>query len=269
MRPALLTLCFALVVLGAKAATWILTLVDGGGRGLRSAWAPFALFAQDLWLIALFGALVALTWRTTRTSPRVCRVVGAAWWLLYGIAAVYVAVNIPVARLFSGPATYALLQGAGGALGDSFAAYATPANIAFPLALIALAALLPSLLRRLLVRLPTTWLFWAPVLATWVIALAVAPRAARSVTTLGLHRNAIVALVTTTIEHHVTWGKPKRPPPVELVATGEADDLTALAGTAAGRNVVTLVLRNPTVGNPISTFNSDEAASNKPVLAIT
>jgi endoglucanase len=38
---------------------------------------------------------------------------------------------------------------------------------------------------------------------------------------------------------------------------------------AAGRNVVTLVLKNPTQQNALVVFNSDDAASNKPQLVIT
>ena len=38
---------------------------------------------------------------------------------------------------------------------------------------------------------------------------------------------------------------------------------------AAGRNTVTLILRNPTQSNALVVFNSDDAASNKPQLVIT
>jgi endoglucanase len=41
------------------------------------------------------------------------------------------------------------------------------------------------------------------------------------------------------------------------------------AEKAAGRNVVTLVLKATNSTNPIATFNSGEAAANQPVLVVT
>lgn len=41
------------------------------------------------------------------------------------------------------------------------------------------------------------------------------------------------------------------------------------AEKAAGRNLVTLALLAPNIGNPVATFNSAEATTNKPVLQIT
>ena len=48
-------------------------------------------------------------------------------------------------------------------------------------------------------------------------------------------------------------------------------DLTAYlrAEKLAGRNTVTLVLTNPVSSDPYSAFSSDEAAANRPELAIT
>jgi hypothetical protein len=40
------------------------------------------------------------------------------------------------------------------------------------------------------------------------------------------------------------------------------------AEKAAGRNTVTLVLKNPTQQNALVVFNSDDASSNKPQLVI-
>lgn len=243
MRPGLLTLCFAVVMLTAKVATVVLRLVDGGGAGLGTAWAPVALLAPDLWLLAGVGAASAMCARATRGHPRADRLASRLWWLLYGVVAIYVAANVPVARVFSTPTTFGFIQGAGSALGDSFAVYLTPVNIGLPAALILLAVTLPRWLRP-----PATPRFWGPAVAVVAIALALSPRAARSVITLGLHRNAVVTLVSTTFEHHAAGRasptSTATPPLSDLLAAGDADDLTGLAGAAAGRNVVWIILES-------------------------
>ena len=82
-------------------------------------------------------------------------------------------------------------------------------------------------------------------------------------------------------EDGVTYNtRPAAPAGVQALATQTVGgttgkwyewDVTAFlnAERAAGRNVVTLALLAPNVGNPIATFNSDEHASNKPELLIT
>jgi arylsulfatase A-like enzyme len=152
-----------------------------------------------------------------------------------------VALNVPVARVFSTPTTYAFLHGAGSALSDSFAVYLTPANLGVPVGLILLAALLPQALARLRLSPGRR----TSLLALGGLALVLAPWASGAVTTLGLHRNALVTLVSTTLAQQDADRRASAPVNrPALPAAGDADDLTALLGSAAGRNVVWIVLES-------------------------
>jgi arylsulfatase A-like enzyme len=243
MRPALLSLCLAAVMLAAKIATVVLRLLDGGGRGLVHPWAPLVLIADDLLAVIVFATLVTVTAWACRARPRAARWLGRSWWSVYGILAIYVALNVPVARVFSTPTTYAFLHGAGSALGDSFAVYLTPANLGVPAGLILLAALLP----RGLARIHLSPKGKTTLLGVSGLTLVIAPWASSSVTTLGLHRNALATLIATTLaqqdaDHRAAAPASGNPP--ALPPAGDADDLTALLGSAAGRNVVWIVLES-------------------------
>ncbi len=235
------TPALAVVVLCAKALTIALRVADGAGGGLRSVWAPLALIHQDLWLLVLFGvaeaALVALARRRPRLGPVARSMVAVG----YVVIAVWVAVNVPVARLFSTPATLAFLHATGGALGDSARGFVTPANVGAPLAVIALAVAmmiwpLPAPPRRLR----------AVGLTTAAVAVLIGGPATAHVPTLGLHRNAVVTFMRSAALHYLA-PRPDQPAVANTACVpseGEASDLRDLRGAGRGRNVVWVILES-------------------------
>jgi len=106
----------AVALLGVFIVAKLLILA---GRPVQlSPWAPLAYFWQDLLVALSFGLLD--------------RVVRRTWfgWTLYGLAAAYVTVNVPITRLLSSPLTRSMLEAAGAALSDSIRRHITPANLA-------------------------------------------------------------------------------------------------------------------------------------------
>src|SRR5262245_7161066 len=92
------------------------------GRTIQlSLWMPIAYFWQDV-LVALGFALLN-------------SIIKRAWfgWTLYGAVVLYVAINVPIARVLSSPLTWPMMRAAGGALSDSIKHHATPANLALML----------------------------------------------------------------------------------------------------------------------------------------
>jgi phosphoglycerol transferase MdoB-like AlkP superfamily enzyme len=224
----LLSLCW-----GAKVCLVLLRAADGGGAGLASGWAVLALLHEDVWLAAAYAGLVAALGRAPR---RLGPLALGAWVLL----AFWTAYNVPVARVMSSPTTYAFLHATGGALGDSFARYLTPANIGVPLLLGA-----------------GGWALWrwpppAPAgrrgraaLVAAALALVIAgPAAVRRSETLGLHRNAVVLFLATVGDHLRGGREDWRLPPCAPDPGGASSDLRALAGAAAGRHVVWVLLES-------------------------
>jgi lipoteichoic acid synthase len=233
------TPALAAAILCAKAATVALRVIDGGGQGLRSLWAPAVLVYQDLWLILAFGAFETILIRLGDRGPRLRALSRAAVWLGYGAAVAWVAINVPVARLFSTPTTFGFLNATGTALGDSFAVYLTPTNVLVPLGLGAMAmALLRAPSRSLPLRSRL-----AAAVALGALSLIGSISAAR-VATLGLHRNAVVTLLATTLAHYAT---PADEPVGDRqcpARDGTATDLRDLRAAAAGRNVVWVILES-------------------------
>ncbi len=97
----------------------------------------------------------------------------------------YTAINIPVARVVATPLTRPMLRAARGPLADSMLLYVTLANFAIVLSMLAAAALLPRLLRRV----PRIW-----IIAVLPFAL-LGPAAGRHTDTRGMDRNAVTALI--------------------------------------------------------------------------
>ncbi|HVT07444.1 MAG TPA: sulfatase [Polyangia bacterium] len=235
------TPALAAVVLGAKLLTVSLRIADGAAGGLFSFWAPLALIHQDLWLIILFGVTEAGAAAAARARPALAPAARLAMTVSYAFIVVWVAVNVPVARLFATPATFAFLHATGGALGDSARGFVTPANVAAPLVIVALGFALG------LRPLPPPFRLMPGVGLTMmaVVALAGAPATAH-VATLGLHRNAVITLARTTAAHYL----PARSSLIEISdaacapAEGAARDLRDLRGAARGRNVVWVILES-------------------------
>ncbi len=231
----------AAVVLGAKLLTVALRIADGAAGGLCSFWAPLALIHEDLWLVVLFGLAEASAAAAARHRPALSPAARAATMFCYAVIVLWVAANVPVARLFATPATFAFLHATGGALGDSARVFVTPSNVAAPLAVVALGvALALRPLRPPLRRMPGVGLALVA-----VVALAGGPATAR-VATLGLHRNAVITLVRSTAAHYLPAdpGATSAADAACAPAEGDAGDLRDLRGAARGRNVVWVILES-------------------------
>ncbi len=201
------------------------------GRPLQlSLWTPIAYFWQDMLVALVF-------WLLDRTIRR-------PWfgWALYGVAVLYVAINVPIARVLSSPLTWPMMGAAGGALSDSIKHHATPANLALMSLTIAAGIVLPWLTCRLPVRKPIA------VLISALIVVSLGPYATTRVETLGLNRNAVMALATTALPRLSAHGanaaikEEWRVSPFGTVASDT--DLARFSGAAAGRNVVLIVLES-------------------------
>ncbi|HJQ25727.1 MAG TPA: sulfatase [Blastocatellia bacterium] len=201
------------------------------GRPIElSIWTPIVYFWQD--------ALVALAFWLVDGAIR------QEWfgWILYTAAVSYVAINVPIARVLSSPLTWPMIGAARGALADSIKHYVTPGNLALILLIAAAAVALPQLLRRL--RAPRRRALIIPALMVVILG----PFATSQVETIGLHRNAIMALATTALprlsprnpqaEVKEDW----RTSPFDSSST--RDDLSVWRGAAAGRNVVLILLES-------------------------
>jgi phosphoglycerol transferase MdoB-like AlkP superfamily enzyme len=205
------------------------------GRPIQiSIWTPFAYFWQDI-LVALTFFLLDL-------------VIRRSWfgWTLYGVAVSYVAINVPIARVLSSPLTWPMVGAARGALSDSIRHHATPANLALMSLTIASGIVLPLLIRRLRAQKQIALII--PALPIALLLALLGPFATTRVETIGMDRNAILALVTTALPRlpggaaDVEIKEDWRASPFEAGSNG--DDLSRWRGAAAGRNVVLIVLES-------------------------
>lgn len=176
--------------------------------------------------------------------------VGAVFWVvdrwllprpastaLYALIVAYTAVNVPVTRALSSPLTLTMLRAAGGALLDSIRHYVTTVNVLAMLAVLAAGGVVPWLLARAGPRVRA-----GATLASLAI-LVVGPLAAPRVATVGLHRNAVTALILSArprlAARAATEDWRRSPFDVRL-----GDDLLDLRGSAAGFNVVVITLES-------------------------
>jgi phosphoglycerol transferase MdoB-like AlkP superfamily enzyme len=192
-----------------------------------SAWTPVAYLWQDLLVVLLFAGIDGLVRRS--------------WvaWTAYGLIVAYVAVNVPVARVLGTPLTAPMLRATRGTLAESVAHHATPVNVGLLLLVLASAATCPLLFRRARGR----HLAWGAAIAAPVILLG--PFATARVDTGGLHRNPLVAIVTTQFPHLDTEDATEQLPTPADVSGPEPDrGLAQLRGAAAGRNVVLVMLES-------------------------
>jgi glucan phosphoethanolaminetransferase (alkaline phosphatase superfamily) len=195
-----------------------------------SAWTPIAYLWQDVLVALIFALLDGLVRRP--------------WfgWTLYVGAVAYVTINVPIARVLSSPLTWKMLSAAGGTLADSIKHHVTPANLALMALVIVAGIALPHLLRRV----PLKRLAILIIPALLVVALG--PLARARVETVGLDRNAIMALATTALPRGSTRApdgeaeQDWRASPLDVHPTGEG--LFGWKGAAAHRNVVLIVLES-------------------------
>ncbi|MBX3131539.1 MAG: sulfatase-like hydrolase/transferase [Polyangiaceae bacterium] len=230
-------LTLAAALLAAKAALIGLRLLDGGGSTLASPLSVPALLHQDVVLVVIFASAdAALSVAAARLGGR--RVGSALCWSLVAALVIYAAFNVAVARLFSTPLTWSMLGATGGALLDSILAYVTLGNVAAILGVCLVAAVVGWRVRRV----PGAWP--RALLALGAIALLLAgPTAAARVDTLGLHRNALVALVVTAAAARAPVSD-ELPNVPALTPEGPALDLTHLRGAARGRSVIWVILES-------------------------
>ncbi len=213
-------------ILGVLIAARLLTL--GRTRVEIDAWTPVAYLWQDVATAIVFAALDY--------------VVRREWfgWLLYGAAAGYIAINVPIARILSSPLTFTMMRAAGGPLADSIRYYLTPASAGAITVVICAAIVLPVGLSR-----------WKPqragtcaLLAASLAVVAGGPHAVSKVDTAGKYRNAFGALWPTRVSDRVLQEEQDwraSPFPVPAVSS---DELAKYRGGAAGRNVVMVLLES-------------------------
>ena len=146
-----------------------------------SPWAPIAFLWQDLLVVLLVAAID--------------RVVRPVWlrWSVYGLAVIYTALNVALVRVLSSPMTWPMMRAARGTLADSIKHHLTLENLTLIVAVLVWAGVLPFFLGR--VRLPRPVAIGGVIVALAFVALG--PTATAHVDTVGLHRNALVTLIST------------------------------------------------------------------------
>ncbi len=195
-----------------------------------SGWTLIAYCWQDLLVALIFFLLDSLIKR--------------AWfsWTLYGFAVAYVAINVPIARVLSSPLTLPMIGAAGGTLSDSIKHHATVENFALMFLVSGSGLVFPLLLRRLYIRQRL-----ALIIVTLFFVL-LGPMASSRIETVGLNRNAIMALATTALPrlnghlNEVSSADDWRVSPLATQSNPTA--LSEWRGAAAGRNVVLIVLES-------------------------
>jgi phosphoglycerol transferase MdoB-like AlkP superfamily enzyme len=195
-----------------------------------SPWTPIAYIWQD--------CLVALTFAAIELAVRREWIVTA----LYSFAVAYTAANVAVARVLSSPLTLTMMKAAGSALSDSIRHHATATNLGVVMVVLVAGAILP----RFMSSRPTPrGLGWCAAVFSVVIVLG--PTATARVETIGLHRNAIMAMVAS------SW--PRSSANAAAVARRDLRErpfehesrvagLEHLKGAARGRNVVLVLLES-------------------------
>jgi hypothetical protein len=190
-----------------------------------SVWTPLAYFWQDVLLVLLFAVLDA--------------VIRRPWfgWTLYAVIVAFVAINVPLVRAVSTSLTWPMLRAAHGALSDSIVHYVTWANGLLIGGVVAVAVVVPRGARRL----PQRWLRTATVVALPLVCLG--PLAAARVDTVGLHRNYVLALITTAVPRisaQAASGDWRSSP----YPQASQESLSHLRGAARDQNVVLIILES-------------------------
>src|SRR5437764_1844804 len=212
------------------------------GRHLPvTAWAAIAFFWHD-------GA-VALAFACAEAAMRFCRTTAAAMasqppaarrrtvYGLYAAAAAYVVVNVPVTRVLATPMTGPMWRAARGPLADSMRRHATLDMLLACGVTTAVAFAAPFAVRRL--TRPAGRL----ILAILVLASALGPLATSRLDTGGFERNAWTALIESVLPSaaaapsNAYWTR-------RGFDRSREDDLTSLAGAAAGRHIIFVSLES-------------------------
>jgi Sulfatase len=210
---------------GVLAVAKILAL---SGRDLPlSAWAPFAFFWQDVLAALVFLALDGWLRRPVLA------------WLLYGASLLYIAVNVPVARVLGTPLTWNMMRAARGPLADSIWHHVTISNLCSLMLVTGVGVLLPLWLARKAVKPP------ASVLGAALFVVAAGVQADSHIETRGLQRNAFGALIGSRVTGLQKTTNEGGYLEVETRTTENgAGDLEHLRGAARGRHVVLIILES-------------------------
>src|SRR6185369_12802298 len=207
------------VLAGAK----LLTLI---GRDVPlPVWTPLAYFWQDALVAVLFGIVEATVKRAWVT------------WTLYGAIVFYAAINVPLVRTLSTPITWVMTRAVRGTLGNSIQHHLTAANLGLISLVLLMAIALPRFLKPLSRRQTMVALGLA------IILIGTGPIATAQLDTVGLHRNALVALVTSgfsRVTPSFAWKDWRASPS----GPSTREDLSRFHGAAANRNVVMILLES-------------------------
>ena len=208
-------------------------LVNAGVRdaAIWSPWSPCRVLWQDVLV-----ALVFLLFDAASRRPWLA-------WIAYSALVGYAAINVPITCGALEPLTLTLIRATGGALTDSITPLPYAARISPALALpVAAAIALPRWLTACSLRIGP-WVAVALVLVALGL-VAIGPVAVSRVDTSGLHRNAVGALVSTSLPRLLSVEDlPEGPESrdgwrVSPVRPGNwRRSLTGFAAVPSGRNV--------------------------------
>jgi len=214
------------------------------GRPIQlSGWTPFAYFWQDVLVALAFGLFDSLLSRLSAG-----RFPG---WILYGATVVYVAINVPVARVLPSPLTWPMLSATCGTLSDSINHHATAGNFSLMFLVAAIGTALPHLLRRVGRHLESQrrrGLAVPVLILTALLIIVLGSVAASRVDTAGMGRNAITPFARSGLPRITARAADDdydRDWRASVLDGGlPAEDLSGFRGAASGRNVVMIVLES-------------------------
>jgi glucan phosphoethanolaminetransferase (alkaline phosphatase superfamily) len=218
-----------------------------------TAWSLIAYIWQDVTVALAFAAFDVFSVKLGATS----RIAWTAYWAMV----IYAVINIPVGRVVSTPLTRPMLRAARGPLSDSILLYVTIPNALLVTSVLALAAALPVLIRRVsrnVIRLA---------LAFALTIVLLGPAASGRVDTRGMDRNVITALIGVGLPHPTARGGATEWRESRFDAASEREDLSRFSGTAKGYNVV-LVSLESTAAQYLSLYGGEyEVMPNLTALA--
>jgi glucan phosphoethanolaminetransferase (alkaline phosphatase superfamily) len=201
-------------------------LVLAGREITLSWWSPLAYLWQDALIASIFGIVEFFS----RGRPWLT-------WFSYGGIVLYVAINVPLMRILSSPLTWQMSRAAGTALSDSIRHYLTLENLAFIMVVLSAGFVLPFCLRNVSRRAVAAMSMAA------IILIALGPTASARVDSIGLHRNAVMALLRSffpriaAVDIALEWR-------AGLFERNQGEDLSAYRGTATNRNILLILLES-------------------------
>ena len=197
-----------------------------------SAWTPAAYFSDDVLVAAVAAAFEALAARSR---------IG---WVVYGLAILYVAINVPVARVLGSPLTAPMIRAARGPLADSISQYLTAANVASVVLVIAAGVVMPIVLaRRKSSRGARHSGHRAAGLSAAAVFVALGTAASAHLDTAGLDRNAFTSLVPLSLPR-VAASAPAGDWRESPFPSRDSSDLSRYRGAAKDFNVIVVALES-------------------------